>query len=66
MYNENLRLESIKDTLIAKAHRTVTLKKGAVLAFMTAQFGTLAYCVYEVYSWDVMEPATYFLMVSDS
>ena len=24
-----------------------------------------AYCVYEVYSWDVMEPATYFLMVSD-
>lgn len=22
-----------------------------------------AYCVYEVYSWDVMEPATYFLMV---
>lgn len=22
-----------------------------------------AYCVYEVYSWDVMEPASYFLMV---
>ena len=22
-----------------------------------------AYCVYEVYSWDVMEPFTYFLMV---
>ena len=41
MYNEDSRLEGIKDTLIAKAHRTVTLKKGAVLAFMTAQFGTL-------------------------
>ena len=41
MYNENSRLEGIKDTLIAKAHRVVTLKKGAVLAFMTAQFGTL-------------------------
>lgn len=41
MYMENSRLEGIKDTLIAKAHRAVTLKKGAVLAFMTAQFGTL-------------------------
>lgn len=26
-------------------------------------FSWAAYCVYEVYSWDVMEPATYFLMV---
>lgn len=41
MYAEERRLQGIKDTLIAKAHRNVTLKKGAVLAFMTAQFGTL-------------------------
>lgn len=32
----------------------------------TGTFFLAAYCVYEVYSWDVMEPATYFLMVSDS
>ncbi|CAM9820514.1 unnamed protein product [Ectocarpus sp. 6 AP-2014] len=66
LYSEDARLQGIRDILIAKAQRQVTLKKGAVLAFMTAQFGTLAYCVYEVYSWDVMEPATYFLMLSYS
>ncbi len=26
-------------------------------------FASAAFCVYEVYSWDVMEPFTYFLMV---
>lgn len=41
MYVQNARLQGIKDTLIAKAHRNVTLKKGAVLAFMTGQFVTL-------------------------
>lgn len=41
MYTEERRLQDIKDTLIATVHRNVTLKKGAVLAFMTAQFGTL-------------------------
>ncbi|CAM9563566.1 unnamed protein product, partial [Hapterophycus canaliculatus] len=66
LYAEDARLQEIRNTLVAKAHRNVTLKKGAVLAFMTAQFGTLSYLVYEVYSWDVMEPATYFLMLSYS
>lgn len=32
--------------------------------FFPGFFFRQAYCVYEVYSWDVMEPATYFLMVS--
>lgn len=41
MHAEERRLQDIKDTLVAKVHRNVTLKKGAVLAFMTAQFGTL-------------------------
>eukprot|EP00752_Nemacystus_decipiens_P011029 g9799.t1 len=66
LHSEDARLQAIRDTLISKARRTVTLKKSAVLAFMTAQFGVLAYCVYEVYSWDVMEPASYFLMLSYS
>ncbi|CAM9713484.1 unnamed protein product, partial [Pylaiella littoralis] len=66
MHLEDARLQAIRNVLIAKARRVVTLKKSAVLAFMTAQFGILAYCVYEVFSWDVMEPATYFLMLSYS
>lgn len=41
MYLEDARLLAIRETLIAKARRIVTLKKGVVLAFMTAQFGTL-------------------------
>lgn len=41
MHLEDARLQAIRNTLIAKARRNVTLKKGAVLAFMTAQFGTL-------------------------
>lgn len=41
MHLEDARLQAIRDTLITKARRVVTLKKGAVLAFMTAQFGTL-------------------------
>lgn len=31
--------------------------------YSTYGYPPTAYCVYEVYSWDVMEPATYFLMV---
>lgn len=38
MYAENRRLQDIKDTLLAKVYRNVTLKKGAVLTFMIAQF----------------------------
>lgn len=41
MYMEDERLLAIRENLIAKARRIVTLKKGVVLAFMTAQFGTL-------------------------
>lgn len=41
MHLEDARLQAIRDTLLTKARRVVTLKKGAVLAFMTAQFGTL-------------------------
>lgn len=31
------------------------------MAYLVTQVGTLAYLVWEVYSWDVMEPFTYFL-----
>lgn len=41
LHSEDARLQAIRDTLITKARRNVTLKKGAVLAFMTAQFGVL-------------------------
>lgn len=52
MYVEDARLLAIKETLIAKAQRIVTLKKSAVLAFMTAQFGVLG-----------MHPCTWYLCV---
>lgn len=41
LHSEDARLQAIRDTLITKARRNVTLKKSAVLAFMTAQFGVL-------------------------
>lgn len=52
LHSEDARLQAIRDTLISKARRTVTLKKSAVLAFMTAQFGVLG-----------MHPCTWFLCV---
>lgn len=52
MCMEEKRLQDIKNTLIAKALRNVTLKKGAVLAFMTAQFGTLGNIVAFFISFD--------------
>lgn len=44
--------------LCALMNITFCLARALLLVYPPA-----AYCVYEVYSWDVMEPASYFLMV---
>jgi hypothetical protein len=48
-------------SLQKRAERVALAKKGLVLTAFAAQFSGLFYLVYEVYSWDVMEPFTYFL-----
>lgn len=35
--------------------------KWAVLTTIYGFYGSLMYCVWDVYSWDVMEPITYFI-----
>ncbi|KAG5190319.1 hypothetical protein JKP88DRAFT_243012 [Tribonema minus] len=51
---------------LARARRGARIKSAGVLGFLTLQFSGLFYLVYEVYSWDIMEPASYFLMLSYS
>lgn len=54
-------LEKKKDELLAKAKRRSTALSWFGLALMGAQFGVLARLTWWEYSWDIMEPVTYFI-----
>jgi len=59
--------ERIKELMTIKAGADVSALRSmkviawGSLAYLTSQIGVLAYCVWDLYSWDVMEPFTYFL-----
>eukprot|EP00611_Tribonema_gayanum_P003709 TRINITY_DN1295_c0_g1_i4.p1 TRINITY_DN1295_c0_g1~~TRINITY_DN1295_c0_g1_i4.p1 ORF type:complete len:387 (-),score=175.74 TRINITY_DN1295_c0_g1_i4:658-1764(-) len=59
-------MADLRETILARARRGARIKSAGVLGFLTLQFSGLFYLVYEVYSWDIMEPASYFLMLSYS
>ncbi|XP_048451262.1 calcium uniporter protein, mitochondrial-like [Rhincodon typus] len=68
---ENLKgelqnLEQIKLQLTLKAEAKSNRLMWAGLAFMSTQAGALAWLTWWVYSWDIMEPVTYFITYGSS
>ncbi|KAM4592166.1 calcium uniporter protein, mitochondrial isoform 1-T1 [Odontesthes bonariensis] len=60
--NSQLRpLEKVKDELSKKAARRTTWVLWGGMAYMATQFGILARLTWWEYSWDIMEPVTYFI-----
>uniref|UniRef100_A0AAY4DY88 Calcium uniporter protein n=1 Tax=Denticeps clupeoides TaxID=299321 RepID=A0AAY4DY88_9TELE len=60
--NSQLRpLEKVKEELSRKAERRTTWVMWGGMAYMATQFGILARLTWWEYSWDIMEPVTYFI-----
>ncbi|XP_034040205.1 calcium uniporter protein, mitochondrial [Thalassophryne amazonica] len=60
--NSQLRpLEKAKEELSKKAERRTTWVLWGGMAYMATQFGILARLTWWEYSWDIMEPVTYFI-----
>ncbi|KAJ8248204.1 hypothetical protein GJAV_G00239480 [Gymnothorax javanicus] len=60
--NSQLRpLEKVKEELGRKAERRTTWVLWGGMAYMATQFGILARLTWWEYSWDIMEPVTYFI-----
>ncbi|XP_055026504.1 calcium uniporter protein, mitochondrial [Misgurnus anguillicaudatus] len=60
--NSQLRpLEKVKEELSRKAERRTTWVLWGGMAYMATQFGILARLTWWEYSWDIMEPVTYFI-----
>ncbi|XP_075932987.1 calcium uniporter protein, mitochondrial isoform X3 [Anarhichas minor] len=60
--NSELRpLEKVKEELNKKAERRTTWVLWGGMAYMATQFGILARLTWWEYSWDIMEPVTYFI-----
>ena len=59
-------LESLKGTIDAKAANKTNLLVWGGLAGMALQFGFLARLTWWEYSWDIMEPVTYFVTYGTS
>uniref|UniRef100_A0A8C6WZ98 Calcium uniporter protein n=1 Tax=Neogobius melanostomus TaxID=47308 RepID=A0A8C6WZ98_9GOBI len=60
--NSQLRpLEKVRDELGRKAERRTTWVLWGGMAYMATQFGILARLTWWEYSWDIMEPVTYFI-----
>ena len=58
---EMARIQEIEETIEGKVTRSARLRKFLILSGLGLEFGVLFYFVFEVYSWDVMEPFSYFL-----
>ncbi|XP_041362603.1 calcium uniporter protein, mitochondrial-like [Gigantopelta aegis] len=58
--------EKKKEELAANAHRNTRLLTWVGLGLMSLQFGVLARLTWWEYSWDIMEPVTYFVTYGTS
>ncbi|KAM9331220.1 calcium uniporter regulatory subunit MCUb, mitochondrial [Gastrophryne carolinensis] len=61
LQEELLPLEQIKSNILAKSDARTKVLMWTGLALLSTQGGALGYLTWWVYSWDIMEPVTYFL-----
>ncbi|XP_075072681.1 calcium uniporter protein, mitochondrial [Mixophyes fleayi] len=54
-------LEKVRIQIAQKAAKRTRFVQWCVLAYMSVQFGVLARLTWWEYSWDIMEPVTYFI-----
>ena len=59
-------LENAKKELSEKANKRTSFMIWGGMAFMAVQFGFLARLTWWEYSWDIMEPVTYFVTYGTS
>ncbi|XP_055972796.1 calcium uniporter regulatory subunit MCUb, mitochondrial [Sorex fumeus] len=59
-------LEQVRAGIEARAEAEVSRQLWAGLALLSVQGGALAWLTWWVYSWDIMEPVTYFLAIANS
>ncbi|XP_058841158.1 calcium uniporter protein, mitochondrial-like isoform X1 [Acipenser ruthenus] len=61
-----LPFEKLKEELSQKAEKRATWVMWGGMAYMATQFGILARLTWWEYSWDIMEPVTYFITYGSS